>query len=74
MPLVAAPITIGERAWVTADVFVAPGVTIGDGAVILARSTVVEDVPAWTVMGGNPAAPQGPRKLRSSTRREDLPE
>jgi len=48
MPLVTAPITIGERAWIAADVFVAPGVTIGDGAVVTARSSVFSDIDSWT--------------------------
>lgn len=55
MPLVTAPIIIGERAWVTADVFVAPGVTIGKGAVITARSSVFSDIEPWVVATGNPA-------------------
>jgi len=55
MPLVTAPITIGERAWIAADVFVAPGVTIGDGAVVTARSSVFSDIESWTVAAGNPA-------------------
>jgi len=55
MPLVAAPITIGERVWITADVFVGPGVTIGEGSVVLARSTVLKSVDSWMVVGGNPA-------------------
>ena len=55
MPLVTAPITIGERAWIAADVFVAPGVTIGDGAVVTARSSVFSDIDPWTVAAGNPA-------------------
>ncbi len=63
MPMVSAPITIGERVWITADVFVGPGVTIGDGAVITARSSVFNDIPAWTVARGNPAAPVKPRFL-----------
>lgn len=63
MPLVAAPITIGERVWITADVFVGPGVTIGDGAVITARSSVFSDLPSWMVARGNPAVPVNPRKF-----------
>lgn len=55
MPLVTAPIVIGERAWVAADVFVGPGVTVGDGAVVGARSSVYRDVGPYTVVGGNPA-------------------
>ena len=55
MPLISAPISIGENAWVTADVFVAPGVNIGEGAVITARSSVFSDIEPWTVATGNPA-------------------
>lgn len=55
MPLVTAPIWIGDGAWITADVFVGPGVTVGEGAVVGARSSVFQDVEAWTVVAGNPA-------------------
>jgi len=55
MPLVIAPISIGEQAWITSDVFVAPGVTIGEGAVVLARSSVFRNIDPWVVVGGNPA-------------------
>lgn len=64
MPLIRAPITIGDRAWVTADVFVAPGVTIGDGAVITARSSVFADIEPWVVAAGSPAKARKPRVLR----------
>lgn len=63
MPLVAAPITIGERVWITADVFVGPGVTIGDGAVVTARSSVFDDLPPWMVARGNPAVPVRERRF-----------
>ncbi|MHB8174815.1 MAG: putative colanic acid biosynthesis acetyltransferase [Nitrospirota bacterium] len=55
MPLITAPIVIGDGAWITADVFVAPGVTVGEGAVVGARSSVFKDVEPWTVVAGNPA-------------------
>jgi putative colanic acid biosynthesis acetyltransferase WcaF len=55
MPLVPKPIRIGARVWVAAAVFVGPGVTVEEGAVVGARSCVVRDVPAWTVVAGNPA-------------------
>ena len=55
MPLTTAPITIGARAWITADVFIAPGITIGEGAVIIARSSVFSDIEPWVVAAGNPA-------------------
>lgn len=64
MPLVAAPIHIGERVWITADVFVGPGVTIGDGAVVTARSSVFSDLPPWMVARGNPAVPVKPRRFQ----------
>ena len=65
MPMIAAPITIGEHAWVTADVFVGPGVTIGDGAVVFARSSVFKDVAPWTVVAGSPAKFVKPRTIEA---------
>jgi len=65
MPLVTSPIIIGEGAWVTADVFVGPGVTIGEGAVVGARSSVFKDVAPWTVVAGNPANLIKKRTIRS---------
>lgn len=55
MPGIQAPIEINEYAWVAADSYLGPGVTIGAGAVVGARSSVYKDVEAWTVVGGNPA-------------------
>ena len=54
-PLITAPIIIEDQAWVAADAFIGPGVTIGQGAVVGARAAVFKDVEAWTVVGGNPA-------------------
>jgi putative colanic acid biosynthesis acetyltransferase WcaF len=54
-PLKTAPIKIGSGVWIGAEAYIGPGVTIGDGAVVAARAVVVKDVPAWTVVGGNPA-------------------
>jgi putative colanic acid biosynthesis acetyltransferase WcaF len=66
-PLLRPPITIGEDCWVAADAFVGPGVTIGDGVVVGARSGVFTDLPAWTVCVGSPAKPVKPRELRGRT-------
>lgn len=49
------PIAIGEHALVGAHAMIMKGVTIGDGAIIAAGSVVVHDVPAHTIVGGNPA-------------------
>jgi putative colanic acid biosynthesis acetyltransferase WcaF len=62
MPLVAAPIVIEAEAWVAADVFVGPGVRIGEGAIVGARSTVVQDVAPWSVVAGAPALLRGARE------------
>lgn len=53
-PLYTKPIQIGAEAWVAADVFVHPGVTIGEGTVIGARSVVTKDMPSWHVCAGFP--------------------
>lgn len=50
-----APIVIGDRAWLGANVTVLAGVRIGEGAVVAAGAVVTEDVPARTVVGGVPA-------------------
>ena len=55
MPLVRKPVAIGHSVWIAAGAFVGPGVTVGDGAVVGARAVAVKDVPAWTVVAGNPA-------------------
>lgn len=51
----ARPIVVEDQAWLATDVFVAPGVTIGKAAVIGARSTVLEDMPAGMICAGYPA-------------------
>ena len=53
--LITKPIIIKNRAWVAAEAFIGPGVTIGEGAVVGARAAVFKDVEPWTVVGGNPA-------------------
>lgn len=62
-----APIQIGAKAWLAADVYVAPGVTIGEGTVVGARSSVFSDLPPWVVAVGSPAHPRKRRELRSAT-------
>lgn len=52
----ALPITVGNNVWIGGSVTILGGVTIGDGAVIGAGSVVTKDVPANTIVVGNPAA------------------
>ena len=57
MELIVGPIVIGSDVWITADVFVGPGLKISNGAVILARSSVFNDIAEYMVAGGTPARP-----------------
>jgi putative colanic acid biosynthesis acetyltransferase WcaF len=63
MPLIAGPIRICKGAWVTACAFIGPGVEVGEGAIVGACSAVFRDVPAWTIVGGNPAKYIKPRAV-----------
>lgn len=54
-PVSFAPVTIGNNVWLPWEVFVMPGVTIGDGATIGASSLVTKDIPAGCLAVGSPA-------------------
>ncbi|WP_428311590.1 WcaF family extracellular polysaccharide biosynthesis acetyltransferase [Hydrocarboniphaga sp.] len=62
--LFALPIKIGARAWICTEAFVGPGVEIGEGAVVGARSVAMKNMPEWTVCAGNPCRPLKPRNVR----------
>lgn len=49
------PINVCNGVWIGTRVLVLKGVTIGEGAVVGAGSVVTKDVPAWTIVAGNPA-------------------
>lgn len=49
------PIKICDKAWIGFEAVILKGVTIGEGAVVGARSVVTKDVAPWTVVAGNPA-------------------
>ncbi len=55
MPIVRAPITIGQGVWIAADAFVGPGVSIGDGALLAARSSAFGSLPEGQICVGEPA-------------------
>lgn len=46
---------IGNDVWIGYDALIMPGVHIGNGAIVSSRAVVVQDVPAYAVVGGNPA-------------------
>lgn len=70
-PIRACKVVIGDEAWVAADVFVGPGVTIGKGAVIGARSSVFRDMPSGMVCMGYPCAPVKARSPDDENGRSD---
>ncbi len=63
------PIHVGPNVWIGFDVCVLPGVTIGEGSVVGARSVVTESIPAYSVAAGNPA--RIVRRLDASQRKDN---
>ena len=59
------PIVIEDEVWIANDVFVAPGVSIGRGAVIAARSNVFKDVPGGYIYSG----PKSERVRKRTTKK-----
>ena len=51
----AKPVTVGNNVWIGGSVTILPGVTIGDNCTIGAGSVVTHDIPANSIVGGNPA-------------------
>lgn len=64
--LYARPIEIGKDAWVCAEAFIGPGVTVGEGAVLGARAVTFKDLQAWQVYSGNPAQAIKQRQIKAS--------
>jgi len=46
---------IGNDVWIGYETVIMPGVQVGDGAIVAAKSVVVSDIPPYTIFGGNPA-------------------
>ena len=68
-PTTSKGITIGDDVWIGSHVVVVDGVNIGDHAVVGAGAVVTKDVPAWAVVGGNPARFIRDRRVSRSVRR-----
>ena len=56
-PLIGRAIKIGDDAWIGIDCYIAPGVSIGQGAVIAPRSSVIHDIEPAMMAAGSPAQP-----------------
>ena len=50
----AKPITLSDNIWIGADVTILPGIKIGEGSIIGAKSLVSKDIPAGVIAFGNP--------------------
>ncbi len=50
-----APVVVEDNVFVFSNVMIMPGVTVHEGTIILPGSIVTKDVPAWKIVGGNPA-------------------
>ena len=66
LPLQKPPIVIEDQAWICADAFVGPGVTVGEGALVGARAVAIKDVKPWQVVVGNPAKSIKQRVLKEA--------
>ncbi|OYP39227.1 putative colanic acid biosynthesis acetyltransferase [Rhodopirellula sp. MGV] len=62
LPLIKSPITVQDDAWVCADSFIGPGVTIATGCIVAARAVVIRSTDAWSIVGGHPAKKIKPRE------------
>ncbi len=60
------PVVIEDDVWLAANVMVLPGVTVGKGAVVSACSVVSRDVPAYSIVAGNPARVIGWRRSQEA--------
>jgi putative colanic acid biosynthesis acetyltransferase WcaF len=63
LPLLKPPVCIEDGVWVGTEAFIGPGVTVGHGSVVGARTVVVKDVEPLAVVAGNPARPIGKRQF-----------
>jgi len=64
LPLLKSPIEIEDQAWICADAFIGPGITVHENAIVGACSVVVKDVSRGEIVAGNPAMPIGKRNLQ----------
>ncbi|WP_165958221.1 colanic acid biosynthesis acetyltransferase WcaF [Segetibacter sp. 3557_3] len=72
-PTTNSPITIEDECWLATDVFVAPGITVGKGTVVGARSSVFKSLPAGKICAGSPAVCFRDRETLSSFKQSHHP-
>lgn len=62
-PIWAKKIKVEDECWLATDVYVAPGIKIGKGTIVAARSSVFKDLPPGMVCTGSPAKPYKKRVI-----------
>lgn len=62
-----APIRVRSQSWLAARSTIAPGVEIGEGAVLSLGSVAVRNLDAWTIYAGNPAIAIKPRVIKDES-------
>ncbi len=72
-PLLAYEMRLGSYSWVCARASVAPGVSLGDGAVLGLGSVATRDLEPWSVYAGVPAIKIKQRKTRAASGDESSP-
>jgi acetyltransferase-like isoleucine patch superfamily enzyme len=63
-------VVVGDRVWISTRALVLPGANIGEGAVVAAGAVVRGEIPAWSIVAGNPARVV---KQRSRDAQQELP-
>jgi acetyltransferase-like isoleucine patch superfamily enzyme len=58
------PVVVGDRAWISYQATILPGVSIGEGAIVAAGAVVTKDVAPFTIVAGVPAQPVAQRSPR----------
>jgi putative colanic acid biosynthesis acetyltransferase WcaF len=64
--LIAKPISIEPECWIASGAFIGPGVTLGRGCVVGARSVVTSSQPSWSICAGNPCRRIKERNVRDA--------
>lgn len=62
--LITRPVTIEQKSWIAADCFIFPGVTVAEGCIVSARSTLKISTEPWFIYAGNPATKTQKRELK----------
>jgi len=71
-PIITMPIHIGDDVWIAAEAFIHPGITIGNGCIIGARSVVTKDMPEGMICAGHPCKPIKKREFIEKSTSVDL--